>query len=41
MPGMMRSSAPGMALAVSMPPGLYDTFVDAICAAAAKAKTTA
>jgi len=38
-PGAELRMIPGMGH--DLPPGLYDTFVDAICAAAARAKTTA
>jgi pimeloyl-ACP methyl ester carboxylesterase len=38
-PGAELRIIPGMGH--DLPPGLYDTFVDAICAAAARAKTTA
>ena len=38
-PGAELRVIPGMGH--DLPPGLYDTFVDAICAAAARAKTTA
>ena len=38
-PGAELHIIPGMGH--DLPPGLYDTFVDAICAAAARAKTTA
>lgn len=38
-PGAELRMIPGMGH--DLPPGLYDTFIDAICAAAARAKTTA
>ena len=38
-PGAELRIIPGMGH--DLPPGLYDTFIDAICAAATKAKTTA
>jgi pimeloyl-ACP methyl ester carboxylesterase len=38
-PGAELRIVPGMGH--DLPPGLYDTFVDAICAAASRAKTDA